>query len=413
MKILQINKFFYPKGGSEIYMFLLSDLLRQAGHEVIEFSMQDPKNLALPTGRQDSKFSQYFIKQIDFNKREGIFKDLAKAFHLLYSTEAKNKLEALIQKEKPDIAHLHNFNFQLTPSILRVLKKYKIPVIWTLHDYKVICPNYRLFTQNQICERCKIHKYYNCFTHKCLKNSWSMSFLAMLEMYLHKLVLQSYSAVSIYLSPSKFLAHKVLDWKLPKNKVRQVYHGLDLAQFKPSGALGEGLVYIGRLVEEKGILTLLEAIKQLPDINLKIVGSGPQDQEIERIIESYGLNNVQLIGHKSGQELQALIKQARLVVAPSIWYENSPLSILESFALGKPVIGSDLGGIPELVIDGQNGFLFKPGSVDDLIQKIKNVYYKDELISQMGKNCRAWVEKNCNSQKHLEEILKIYQEILK
>jgi len=400
-----INKFFYPKGGSETYMFLLSDLLRQAGHQVIDFSMQDPKNLP-------SAYSQYFIKHIDFNKREGLIRDLFKACHLLYSFEAKKKLKQLIQKEKPDVAHIHNFNFQLTPSILQILKKYKIPVVWTLHDYKVICPNYRLFTQGNVCERCKVYKYYNCFTHKCLKNSWSLSFLAMLEMYLHKIVLASYKSVSCYLAPSKFLAAKVLNWQLPKDKVKQLYYSLDLAKFKPSEAVGEGLVYIGRLVEEKGILTLLEAIKQLPDINLKIAGSGPQLPEIERFIESYSLANVQLVGYKSGEELRNLISQAKLVMAPSLWYENNPLAILEAFALAKPVIGSNLGGIPELVKDGQTGYLFKPGSADDLAQKIKSLYYNNELILQMGKNCRGWVEKNCDAQKHLEEILKIYNEVL-
>jgi glycosyltransferase involved in cell wall biosynthesis len=406
MKILIVNKFFYPKGGSETYMFSLSALLRQAGHQVMEFSMQSEKNLP-------AAYSQYFIKPIDFNKKEGLLRDLVKACHLLYSTEAKKKLEQLIQKERPDIAHLHNFNFQLTPSILRVFNKYNIPVVWTLHDYKVICPNYRLFTQGAVCERCKVYKYYNCFTHKCLKNSWSLSFLAMLEMYLHKMILRSYGIISCYIAPSKFLAAKVLDWQLPKNKIKQSYYCLDLAKFKPAEAVGDGLVYVGRLVEEKGILTLLEAMKQMPGINLKIAGAGSQMQEIERLIESSGLANVQLVGHKSGQELINLVSQAKLVIEPSVWYENNPLAILEAFALGKPVIGSALGGIPELVKDGQTGYLFKPGSASDLAQNIKNFYYNDELILQMGKNCRIWVEKNCEPQKHLEEILKIYNEVLK
>lgn len=387
-------------------MFLLSDLLRQAGHEVIDFSMQDPKNL-------NSKYGQYFIKHIDFNKREGLFKDLAKAGHLLYSCEAKKNLEELIQKEKPDIAHVHNFNFQLTPSILKVLKKHNIPVVWTLHDYKAICPNYRLFTQGQVCERCKVHKYYNCFTHKCLKNSWGMSFLAMLEMYLHKVILASYDSIAIYIGPSKFLAHKVQDWNLPQKQVKQLYYGLNLAEFKPTEAVGEGLVYIGRLTEEKGIITLLEALKQLPDINLKIVGSGPQQEEIELFIKSSGLDNVQLVGHKSGQVLRDLISRAKLVVVPSVWYENNPLAVLEAFALAKPVIGSALGGLPELVKDNETGYLFKPGSADDLARNIKNIYYNNDLLLQLGKNCRNWVEKDCDPQKHLEDVLKIYKEVLK
>ncbi len=423
MKILQVNKFFYPKGGSETYFFALSDLLRKAGHEVIEFSMEDEKN-------KNSKFAGYFIKNIDFEKREGWLRDMAKAFHLLYSCEAKKNLKKLIEAEKPDIAHIHNFNFQLTTSILKVLKKHKIPVVWTLHDYKAICPNYLLFTKGEVCERCKTYKYYNCWKYKCLKNSGGMSFLAMLEMYLHKVVLRSYDEV-FYVAPSKFLASKVIDWNLPKNKVRQLYYSLDLAQFKPveqagsprmsrmprdvgdAGEAGEGLLYFGRLVEEKGILTLLEAMKGLTGIKLRIAGSGPLKQEIEQKIESYGLNNVELVGQKSGQELVNLVSRAKLVIAPSIWYENNPLAILEAFALGKPVIGSCLGGIPELVKDGETGYLFEPKNAADLAQKIKSLYYNDELILKMGRNCRQWVEKNCDPQKHLEEILKIYNQVKK
>lgn len=387
-------------------MFQLSDLLRRAGHQVIDFSMQDQKNL--PSG-----FSSYFIKNINLGKSEGFFKDIFKGFHALYSCEAKKKLERLILKEKPDIAHLHNFSFQLTPSILGVFKKHQIPVVWTLHDYKAICPNYRLFTQGTVCERCKIHKFYNCYRYRCLRNSKSMSFLAMMEMYLHKIILNSYKAVDCYIAPSKFLAAKVKAWNLPEDKVRQLYYSLDLAQFKPLDAPGSGLLYIGRLAEEKGIITLLEALKGLPDLKLKIAGAGPQQGEIERQISAYGLTNVELLGHKKGQALHDLICKAKLVIVPSIWYENNPLAILEAFALGKPVIGSDIGGIPELVQDNKTGLLFKAGDSDDLAAKIKSVYYNDGLLLQMGKNGRAWVEKNCDPQKHLEEILKIYNKILK
>jgi glycosyltransferase involved in cell wall biosynthesis len=240
-----------------------------------------------------------------------------------------------------------------------------------------------------------------------------MSFLATLEMYLHKLILGSYQSISCYLAPSQFLAAKVLAWGLPKDKVKQLYYSLDLPQIKPQEGPGSGLVYVGRLIEEKGILTLLEAMKQLPDINLQIVGTGPQKPEIERMISAYGLPNVTLVGHKSGQQLSELISRAKLTIVPSIWYENNPLAILESFALAKPVIGSDLGGIPELVQPNKTGLLFKPSDADDLASKIKSLYYDDEKLKAMGQNCRQWVENNCEPKKHLEEILKIYKEVLK
>jgi len=405
MKILMINKFFYRRGGSEAYMFDLIDLLKKEGQQIIEFSMQDEKNLP-------SKFADYFVKNINFSKREGWLKDLKKAFHLLYSYEAKKKLETLIKKEKPDIAHLHNFNFQITPAILSVLKKHKIPVIWTMHDYHLICPNYRLFTQGKVCERCKINKFYNCYKYKCIKNSRTMSFLAMLEMYLHKILLRSYEKIDLFISPSKFLAAKVQAWGIRPEKIKQLYNFVNLEEFKLADEIGEDLIYFGRLAEEKGLLFLLEAMKDLKDINLKLVGDGLQKIEIKNFIAANNLSNVKLLGHKSGQELYNLIKNSRMVVLPSIWYENNPLVILEAFALAKPVIGSNLGGIPELIETAKTGFIFQAGNENELKSIIKDNYSRIELIQNMGINGRKYVELNCSPKAHYQQLLQIYQSLI-
>ncbi|MFA5187859.1 MAG: glycosyltransferase [Patescibacteria group bacterium] len=401
-----INKFFYRKGGSEAYMFDLLELLKKAGHEVVEFSMKDEKN-------QASKYSDFFIDKIDFNKRQGFLEDLKKAGHLIYSFEAKRKLEALIKKAKPDIAHLHNFSFQLTPSILQTLKKYNIPIVWTMHDYKLICPNYRLFTQGSVCERCKVHKYYNCWKYKCIKNNSGMSFLAMLEMYLHKLILRSYEKIDCFIAPSKFLEAKVLDWGINEAKVKQLYHLLDLEKLNVNPEIGEGLLYFGRLAEEKGLKILLEAMKDLPNIKLKIVGAGPQKQELQNYIAGNNLNNVEIVSHKTGSELYDLIKNARLVVVPSIWYENNPISILEAFAFGKPVIGSNLGGIPELVRENKTGFLFTAGNSRELKNKIAQNYNKAEELKIWGANARQLVASISNPADHLQSLLDLYQKLIK
>ncbi len=405
MKILMINKFFYRKGGSESYMFDLIDLLKKQGHQVIEFSMQDKKN-------QESEYSNYFVKNIDFSKKEGIFKDIKKALRAIYSFEAKKKLEKLIKKEKPDIAHLHNFNFHLTPSILSVLKKHNIPTVWTLHDYKLICPNYRLFTQGKICERCKVYKYYNCLRYNCF-NNFGRSLTATLEMFLHKLILRSYDKVDIFIAPSKFLEAKLKDWNIRPEKIRQLYNFIDLAKFEPNFEPGQGLIYFGRLSLEKGILTLLKAFKGLSGFNLQIVGQGPQKEAIEQYIKENNLNNVSLSGYKKGQELYDLIKKSRLVIAPSQWYENNPISVLEAFALAKPAIGSGLGGIPELVKHGKTGFLFEAGQAEDLKEEIKANYAATELIQQMGQKARNFVEENCSPAIHYENLIKIYKKLIK
>lgn len=406
MKILMVNKFFYRRGGSEAYMLELRSLLKKAGHQVIDFSMSDKRNFG-------SAFSRYFIKHIELGKREGLFKDLKKAGHLIYSFEAKRKLAKLIKKEKPDIIHLHNFCFQLSPSILRTIKRYKIPTIWTLHDYKIICPNQILFTQGKVCERCKIHKYYNCFSYRCIHNKASQSFLAMVEMYLHKLIFKSYQVVDIFVAPSQFLAQKIIAWKMPVAKIRQLYYFIDLERIKPSQEAGEGIVYVGRLSKEKGILTLLAAMKGFKGINLQIIGEGPQKKPIQRYLKRNKLTNVALTGYKNKEELLELVKKSRLVIVPSIWYENNPVVILEAFALAKPVIGSDLGGIPELVKDGQTGFCFKAGDAKDLQQKIYKAYKDSGLLKRMGANARQLVEKIADPQKHLQQIIKFYNEISK
>jgi glycosyltransferase involved in cell wall biosynthesis len=406
MKILQINKFFYKRGGAEAYMLSLSKMLRQQGHQVLEFSMQHPENL-------ESEYSDYFIKQIDFQNRQGFFSDLKKSAHLLYSWQARNNLEKLIKKEKPDIAHLHNFYFQLTPSILKVLKKYNIPMVWTMHDYKLICPNYRLFTQGRVCERCKVHKYYNCFRYQCMQNNSAYSFLVMLETYLHNLILKSYDQIDLYISPSQFLQDKVAQWGINQDKVTQVYNFVNLKEFEPDYNPGQYLLYFGRLAEEKGLLLLLQALREMPEINLKIVGEGPQKKLLEKYIKEYKVNNVQLIGHTTGEKLYDLIKKARFVILPSIWYENNPISVLEAFALGKPVLGSDLGGIPELVKDRQTGVIFKANDLNDLKNKLSQNYNNLEQIRQMGRQARLFVENNCAPQKHYQQIERIYEKLKK
>jgi glycosyltransferase involved in cell wall biosynthesis len=326
MKILMVNKFFYQRGGSEAYMLDLSDLLKKQGHQVIEFSMEDEKN-------EPSQYSQYFVANIDFAKQEGILKDIKKALQAIFSFEAQAKLEQLIIKEKPDIAHLHNFSFQLTPSVIIALKKHKIPIIWTLHDYKLICPNFRLFTKGKVCERCKKHKYYNGFFYKCLNDSWAMSLVAMLEMYWHKFFLKSYDKVDLFISPSKFLAQKIKDWGISPNKIKQVYNFIDYQKMNQEIELGKGLLYFGRLTAEKGIMTLVKAMAKLPEMQLKIIGDGPQKNEIKNFIRDKRLKNIELIGHQKSQQLYEYVKRARVVIVPSIWYENNPIAILEAFAL--------------------------------------------------------------------------------
>ena len=225
MKVLLVNKFFYSRGGSEKVFFDTAKLLAQAGNEVVFFSMKDEKN-------RPSEEAEFFVDKIDFGKREGLFVDLKKAGHYIYSTEAKKKLEELLDKEKPDIAHLHNISHQITPSILSVLKKYKIPVVQTLHDYQLICPNYHLFTHGQACERCKKVRYYNAFFYKCLRNSYAASFLGMLELTAQRLFGFYKEQIDLFITPSAFLKDKLRAWDI-KEEIEVVNNPFDATRLSP------------------------------------------------------------------------------------------------------------------------------------------------------------------------------------
>ncbi|MFH2136781.1 MAG: glycosyltransferase family 4 protein, partial [Patescibacteria group bacterium] len=384
MKILQINKFFYRRGGSETYFFGLIDLLQKNGHEIVHFSTKSPANIPSP-------YDDFFVNEIDFGKREGLFRDLKKAFHSSYSFEAKRKLERLILKTKPDIAHLHNISHHLSPSIFGVLKKYKIPVVQTLHDYQLVCPNFKLFTEGAVCERCKKYRYWNAIIHRCIHNSRLQSCIEAKEMFFHKACQFYEKGVQCFVTPSKFLAEKLAVWGI-KSKVENIPLFLDTNQFEPKYEPGDYVVYFGRLVKEKGLDVLLRALSGT-EIKLKIVGDGPEKEKLKVQSEKIKVN-VEFVGHKNGKDLHDLIRGSKFVVLPSVWYENYPMSLLESGAFGKAVVGSRLGGIPEIIHDGENGFLAEPGNVDDLREKIQRLFRDNDLCEKMGRRARELIIEN-------------------
>ena len=369
MKILQINKFYYLRGGSERHVFGLSDILEEQGHKVIPFSMQDPKN-------KKSEFEKYFVKPIDLHKFNII--NIIKYF---YNFDAVAKLKKLIKDQKPDIAHLHNITGQLTPAIIRVLKKHNIPIIMTLHDYRLICPNSQLYSQREICYRCQGGKYYNCLLRKCVHNSFGKSLLAMLESYLNNKFLNYYKHIDLFIAPSQYMKEISARFGIPENKIKVIYNfipkDINISLKTDSKQTENYLLYFGRLSKEKGIDVLIDAFKEVKEYNLKIVGSGLEFENIQQKIKKLSLTNIELLGPKYEKELQELIKGAKAVIIPSVWQENMPYSLLESLDVGKIVIASNIGGMKEVIIDGQNGFLFKPGDSIELVNKIKNLKIVD------------------------------------
>ncbi len=404
MKILLINKYYYIKGGPERCLFNTEELFHAKGHEVAVFSMRHPLNIT-------SAWDKYFVSNIDFDKAQGINQKIKLFFNTIYSKEAERNIGRLIEKFKPDIAHIHNFNHQLTPSILFPLAKKKIPIVVTLHDYKLICPSYRLLSKGTTCERCKGGNFYNALKEKCHQGSFTKSLLAMLESYIHHKVLKSYGWISNYISPSRFLIEKSREMGL-RGKFEHVPNFIDVKNFSPSyNKDSMTIAYFGRIEKHKGIETLFKAVEGLP-ITLELIGEGDLLDNLRAAVTGSTVDNVDLLGYLGNNDLFDKIRKALFVVLPSEWYENNPFTILESFALGKPVIGSMIGGIPELVKDGVTGLTFEPGNVSDLRSKIEYMLANRDKVVEMGKSARKLVEDEFNAEKHYERLIDIYNNAL-
>ena len=377
MKILEVNNYYYNRGGSENVFLQTCDLLEKNGHNVVVFSTDNSRNIS-------AHRPAYFTPDIDFDKFS-----LKNIFYFFYNFRAVRDLKKLIEKEKPDIAHLHNVYHHLSPAIIHALKKNNIPVVMTLHDYKIICPNYRLFSQNKLCQDCKGSKYYNCFFKKCVKNSRVKSFLASCEAYLHSII-GSYEKVDLFIAPSKFMRNTCIQFGVPADKIKVIYNPFELV--KNTGVStkekSDALLYFGRLSNEKGIAVLLLALRDLPNIRLKIVGEGDVRAELEKLAREYEIiERVEFCGPKYGDDLQQEINAARAIIMPSVWPENMPLALLESMSAGKVVIASNSGGFTEMIQDGVNGMLFNTNNAEDLARAIKQLDDCDlQKMGEMAKN---------------------------
>lgn len=402
MKILLINKFLYPKGGDSISTLTTGALLKSKGHEVVFWGMKSKKNSSFP-------HDDLFVNEVDYNFAGGVGQQLCNAVNMLYSLEAKKKIALLLEKFKPDIVHLNNFAHQISPSILHVFKKYNIPCVMTMRDYKEVCPVYTMLLNGKPCERCQGGKFFNCLTNRCAKNSRMKSLLNAIEMYLHHKILHIYDLIDVFISPSMFLKNKTEEMGIGRT-VAYLPNFVRVESFIPQDNISENsIVYVGRLSPEKGINTLISGVKGL-EIKLKIIGDGPIKKELESRLNDEAIGNVCLMGYVNGNDLQREISKAMFLVIPSEWYENNPRSVIEAFALGKPAIGARIGGIPELVKDGETGFTFESGNTEDLRTKIQYLLNNQDLMASMGKRARQLVEEELNAEKHYERLIAIYKQ---
>lgn len=394
MKILMVNKFLYPNGGSETYIFKLGKCLTDMGHEVQYFGMEDERNIV------ENQSGMYTS---NYNFHSSSLKKLLYPVKIIYSTEARKKIKAILHDFHPDVVHLNNINFQLTPSILYEIKKQGIPMVMTAHDYQLICPNHMMYIpqKQEICDKCLGGNYSNCTENHCIHNSKLKSYLGYIEArFYHKK--KTYNLISKIICPSHFLEEKLMSDSTLAEKTCTLHNFVDIHESKEV-VKKDYILYFGRYSIEKGIATLIQVCKQLPQIHFVFAGSGPEEDKLRDI------SNVNNVGFKNGTELEKLVREARCTIYPSEWYENCPFSIMESEMYGTPVIGANIGGIPELIQDGKTGLLFESGKADDLKEKIEKVWNDREYLEQLTTGCHSnefdTVEEYCR------KLINIYNEL--
>ncbi len=381
MKILMVNKFLFPGGGAQTYIFKLGDYLVSQGHEVQYFGMYREDNCV------SNRIGAY-TSEIDFHSA-GFLKKLSYPFRIIYSREARQKIRLVLDDFRPDVVHLNNFNYQLTPSIILEIVKWReennriCRIVFTAHDYNLVCPNHMMNNPNthENCEKCLGGHYENCVKGKCIHGSILRSVLGALEAYYwnRKGV---YQYIDKIICCSAFMKSKMDTNPVFAGKTTTLLNFTDKIEWKETKTK-DYVLYFGRYSEEKGIRTLVEVCKQLPEIPFIFAGVGV----LESILE--GISNIKNVGFQKADNLEKLIREARFTVYPSEWYENGPFSVLESLMYGTPVLGADIGGIPELIDDGINGELFESRKKDDLKEHLQSMWADRNKTASYSAHCAS------------------------
>lgn len=383
MKVLIVNKFLYPNGGSETYIFEIGKRLEDLGHEVQFFGMEHK-------GRIVGNKVNAYTADMDFHS--GKLDKLLYPFKIIYSFDARKQIRKVLDNMQPDVVHMNNINFQITPSIIDEIKKYekqngrKVRLVFTAHDSQWVCPNHlmRIPSTNENCDKCLSGNNFHCTKNRCIHNSLLKSIIGTIEanLYKHR---KTYAKVDTIICPSRFMYNKFRRDKILASDKLIMRHNFfvksedfDRVSILPKK---DYVLYFGRYSEEKGMATLLNAVKRLPEIPFVFAGSGPLENEVRNV------ENIENRGFVTGEELHTLIRQARFSILPSECYENCPFTVMESISYGTPVIGSNIGGIPELIGEDGTGLEFESRDVDDLMENIYRLWNDEEKQTVLEKNC--------------------------
>ena len=384
MRILHVNKFLYRRGGAESYMLDLAEAQRASGHEVSFFAMEHPDNQPDPN-------DDLFPSRMELNPPpEGLAARVRTAGQILHRPDARAGMERVLERVRPDVVHLHNIYHQLSPSILKPITRRGVASVMTLHDYKLVCPTYQLLDDGKICEACLPRKFGQAVRRRCNGGSLVGSALSSLELTLHT-ALGSYDDIDALLCPSDFLRQKMVQGGIAAERLVHLTNFCDLSSIEPASAPGRGVLYAGRLSSEKGVDVLVDAVRHLPlGLPVTIAGDGPDREALEKQAADRGVaDRITFLGRVPAAELHEQMRAAAMVVVPSRWYENQPMTVLEAYGCGRPVVASDLGGLPELVEDGVTGVLVPHQDPEALAAAIRRLADEPTAAHRMGLDGRA------------------------
>lgn len=394
-----VNKFLHPNGGSETYIFKLGDYLKAKGHKVEYFGMEHK-------GRCVGNSANAYTSDMDFHEGSKLSK-ITYPIKTIYSFEARNKIRLVLNSFKPDVVHINNFNFQLTPSIIIEINKWKnktghkVKIVFTAHDYQLICPNHMMNNPitHKNCEKCVGGRFANCIKGRCIHSSFAKSLIGAIEGWFWNGI-GIYKNIDTIICPSEFMKNKMDTNPVFKSRTIAIHNFIDKVE-NVAVKKERYVLYFGRFSEEKGIKTLINVCKALPNINFIFAGTGPLENEIKNV------PNIKNVGFKKGRELELLIRSALFSVYPSEWYENCPFSVMESQMYCTPVLGADIGGIPELIEVGKTGELFESGNLESMKEKIEKLWNNSDIVDKYTANCRNIRFDTINE--YYDKIIKIYK----
>ena len=403
------SNFYYRRGGDCTYLLALQSLLERHGHETAVFSMRHPQNLPCPR----EKYFVDFLDYAELNKAKNPLNAAKVLGRSIWSLQARRNIARLIADWKPDVAHLQNIHAYLTPSILGPLKKAGVPVVWTLHDFKLLCPESHFLSNGRMCEECKGGRFWRCARNRCKKGSRAASAVAALEAYAHHW-LRIAKRVDRLIAPSDFLRRKFVEFGWSGEKFAVMPNFLPVTSATPKGPVAEGDygLYLGTLLPLKGVETLIRALAKAPPHPFRVAGDGEMRKRLERVAKELGLaERIRFCGFLGGESLAREIAGARYAVIPSECYENFPYAAMELMAESKALIASDIGGLPELVRDGETGLLFPPGDAEALAERIGRLLENPVLCADLGAKARAFIREKCDAENYARNLLALYESV--